>query len=480
MNMNRILAIAIVSLILAVYIYPDTYFIDYNSGNDSNDGRTKTMPWKRCPGMVGFSGSYSHQAGDIFIFRGGVRWPASVLPLSISYSGSSGARDEYRSDPTWYAGAAFEQPLLDAEGSETQLLVAHQRSYFKVEGLEFLGYGTAGVGNNGRGIEWDGVSNATFANCVVAPNSWLGLYILQSRSGTSRDLVIQGNEISSAAMGIVLSTAAANAIMEQVDIVDNRIHDLTSQLVGSVHGDGIHTWTSPSTDATQSVRNVRIYNNTFEGDFSGAGVTAFIYLEYNTENCQIFNNVFQYTAPLDISAFIYMKGNLSKTGIGGGHVVHNNTMIVDPLDTSPKIGVVVNGSPGVVLQNNILEGFRYSYYFDSDSTSTASVDYNLVHPTTTVVGQWGSVALNWSQWQSYGNDVHGIQSDPSLLTGTAQLSNTSVCIDAGIEMSHLSPDSAFDKNFRPRPIGITWDIGAYESEEVQTIPKAPSGLRVNE
>jgi len=92
-----------------------TYYIDYEGGADSNGGLSRTSAWKTAPGMVGFAGSYVHQAGDIFVFKGGVTWPASTLPLTISASGQSGAVDQYRSDPTWFSGASFELPVFDGQ-----------------------------------------------------------------------------------------------------------------------------------------------------------------------------------------------------------------------------------------------------------------------------------------------------------------------------------------------------------------------------
>jgi hypothetical protein len=49
-----------------------TYYIDYSAGSDVNNGTSKTTPWQHAPGMTGFSGRYTHQAGDHFIFKGGV------------------------------------------------------------------------------------------------------------------------------------------------------------------------------------------------------------------------------------------------------------------------------------------------------------------------------------------------------------------------------------------------------------------------
>lgn len=85
-----------------------TCYIDYDNGNDSWNGTSKTFtsgttgPWKHLPGMLGTgpngtssdacTGNCSTQvpvAGDKYILKGGVVWPSSTLPIDWVWSGSS-------------------------------------------------------------------------------------------------------------------------------------------------------------------------------------------------------------------------------------------------------------------------------------------------------------------------------------------------------------------------------------------------------
>ena len=78
------------------------FYIDYASGSNSNPG-TQASPWKTHPYMqsgasctgTGSAPSYSHQAGDQFIFKGGVTWPAACFQMTLQAGGSSGASDYY-------------------------------------------------------------------------------------------------------------------------------------------------------------------------------------------------------------------------------------------------------------------------------------------------------------------------------------------------------------------------------------------------
>ena len=104
-------------LFLSPSVFSATYYIDYASGSDSNNGKSTSTPWKRCPGMKGFARSYSHSAGDVFVFKGGVTWPYTTLPLTIGYSGTSGNIDTYTVDATWYTGGAYSNPIFDGNMS---------------------------------------------------------------------------------------------------------------------------------------------------------------------------------------------------------------------------------------------------------------------------------------------------------------------------------------------------------------------------
>jgi len=57
------------------------YYIDFDGGNDDDDGISKETPWKHSPGDVnarGGPGSIKLQAGDVVIFKGGVHYKGEV------------------------------------------------------------------------------------------------------------------------------------------------------------------------------------------------------------------------------------------------------------------------------------------------------------------------------------------------------------------------------------------------------------------
>lgn len=125
-----------------------TYFIDFNAANDSANGTSTSTPWKRCPGMQGFSHlGYAHSAGDKFIFKGGVTWPLSCFPLNISFNGTSlSVRDYYGGvdtggvEKTWYTGGAWTQPTFDFQDSNPGTAVPVGGNFVRVDNIRFYNY----------------------------------------------------------------------------------------------------------------------------------------------------------------------------------------------------------------------------------------------------------------------------------------------------------------------------------------------------
>ena len=120
------------------------YYIDYVSGDDANAGTSKTSPWKRAPGMNGWTGKHAHSAGDRFIFKGGVTWPASCFQWKVTWSGKEGAPDYYGADTNWYSGASFKKPLFDFE-------------------KRVINGWTAGAGVLFQGVNWAVIDNLEMA-----------------------------------------------------------------------------------------------------------------------------------------------------------------------------------------------------------------------------------------------------------------------------------------------------------------------------
>ena len=158
-----------------------TFFVDFAGGSESNSGTSEASPWKRAPGMQGFEHAYTPQAGDHFIFKGGVTWPNSVFPLNATGEGTSSAEDVYGVNESWFSGSSYTRPVFDAEGKEIgghdgndNFFInlsaggAH-RNWITIEGIHFRGFNAENP-NGGYGTcagiwSYDGLHNR-FNNIV--------------------------------------------------------------------------------------------------------------------------------------------------------------------------------------------------------------------------------------------------------------------------------------------------------------------------
>jgi len=136
-----------------------TYYVDYQNGNDSSDGLTKSTPWKHAPGMRGCSNNCAAyqtahpdplgttSAGDQFILKGGVTWPNAALSWVWAYGSGTQANPIYFGvDQAWFTGAVWARPILDSQGllpTPTQGFTGMVRIsayWFIVDNLEFTGF----------------------------------------------------------------------------------------------------------------------------------------------------------------------------------------------------------------------------------------------------------------------------------------------------------------------------------------------------
>jgi hypothetical protein len=141
----EIVAMAMAIITLSSTVYGATYYVDFSGGADSNNGTSKATPWKHQPYMQGWTGSYSHSAGDRFIFKGGVTWDKTCLPMDIAVGGGVGAQDYYGLDKTWYTGGSWTRPIFDAQntalgGVNANHMVKIQSGYLTFDNFELTGF----------------------------------------------------------------------------------------------------------------------------------------------------------------------------------------------------------------------------------------------------------------------------------------------------------------------------------------------------
>ena len=416
--------------------------------------------------MAGFSASYSHQAGDRFVFKGGVVWPSPALPMEIAGSGAAGTPDTYTTDHSWYDGGSWSRPVFDGGGTGVELITATARNFVTINDLALENMDVAGSNHGGYAAHFVNCTNLTLTNNRFKPYCWRGIYAVGYDGTTQSNIIIRDNDISDVAVGVSVATAAygdVTTVIDNVEISGNRIHDFTSMIVNNVHADGIQIWTTPTPGTTPSV-NGSIYNNTFSGSVirssstGKAAMTAWIYLDNANGNFAIYNNALSYSdAPSTgnlFEALISVRGSSR-----GATQIYNNTL--NGTIPGMSAAILVEQSQDVIVKNNILRGMQYCYYLLAATRFTS--DYNMLNSVyaANAVGSLNGTFLTLAQWQALGNDTHGSVADPLIVPppGDLHLQNGSPAIGTATDLSAVFTT---DRDGRTRT--VPWDMGAYAYE----------------
>jgi hypothetical protein len=139
-------------------------------------------------------------------------------------------------------------------------------------------------------------------------------------------------------------------------------------------------------------------------------------------------------------------------------VIANNTLILDRAQRG--IGMILGeGDPSehVQIVNNIISGALQSYYLNPGTAATARIDYNLCFPINQTIGFRETIFMDIAQWRAAGFDVHGLQGDPAIASGSFCPGPNSPAIDKGAPLAHL-----FTTDINGTLRAGVWDIGACE------------------
>lgn len=479
--MTKYRLITPVCLLICLFFYTSssfsaTYYIDYAGGSDSNSGLSTSSPWKHSPGMNGFSGRYSHTAGDRFVFKGGVTWPSATLPLTISYSGTPGKNDVYTSHQAWYAGTSWTRPVFNGEnniGRYTGLIESLNKQYFTIEYIRITGSGLEGATDDqsyGMKIVGTGLNDITIQYMQLVPYSKSNLVLSAcGKSATTTGLVIQYNDFQGAMNNIEMGCTDNTSTVDGMIIRGNSFSNY-SQLSKGDHPDGIHFHNKGG--ALRRFSNVEISGNKFYGVWKESN-TAQIYFEDAVCSARIFNNVFSISNANGKGGYIFSPGQIAV--YGSDHVeIYNNTFCTDTIGGSPNWPLShIIFSAGLsrfngkhTVKGNIFSGARNAIIYNPSMTMV--IDYNLYSLNFGgSPGKWDANSKTASQWQAAGNDVYGIFKNPKFIRIPDDLRLQPASPARASFPIAQTPKNIFNTDFSgfARPQTRAWDMGAYQSNQ---------------
>lgn len=490
-----------------------TYYVDFVGGSDSNNGTSTSTPWKRVKGMTNVTGTAAAATiaqTDTVIFKGGVTWTTSY-PWNIW-----GAT--YTVDESWYTGGSWTQPIFDYEATSTVYssnpMISNSigtdnigtRS-LTLNNLRFYRCGQNLVAHDGACFYLTNVGGLTFTNNTMdgyCGRTCMMLFYSSSKSG----LTFTGNDVSHTATFIWIATIASGAVVSNIVMNNNVIHDFASQLgntgvLEGNHGDGfLHFFSVPTTDTTQYLDTFTMCGNRTYGDFSrgigtgnGEDMSGFFYIEGAIKNVLICNNDFT-MLPMQNSVtpfavwgdgFISLRAS-GNTNTGNVWIFNNSFGFSTSSGANGAILYTDGGWSGIHFKNNILS-VQEACISTLSTTPTGSSDYNEYRCAAQgFIGTW----ITDGGHSIYGAGGAGAPNSNPLFTTDftdLHLTASSPGKGAGVNLSSVSGLTTAqqttlnsDRNGTARPSGATaWDMGAYQfsSGSDTTPPTAPGGVWIS-
>jgi len=504
--MQRLLrsAVLFASFLLATEAFATTYYVDCAAGSDASSGTSQSSPWLHQPYMQGWSGTYTHTAGDQFIFKGGVTCPKSYFSLVPAHGGASGNPDYYGVDKTWYTGSAWTRPIWDLGGTSeidsTNAVVnleTHQPSNITFDNFEI------------KGFYWSGSyqyhANSIFLAAVNITNIVIENIYLHgwAHGGTSDGMtLVKGYNQGNANAGSVLSnctidgsdgdSVSGEAVYNWPLVHDCVIRDMSNGIVGTNeilynniiynihqsfdsadHENTIETWL-PLND---SVQTQYIYNNVIHdcdaavqplyvnpGGANNNGRTAYVY------NNLVYNCVWGPPLLQDSECL----GSVSCQPSQETLYYYNNT-VVAPQSNNACMRVVNRGNGNIgtmVFENNHCISQVGIFGYDSGiSINNLTQTTNTLMNSSTANSQGYTAGNSYRPTSSTGATVGAGTNLASLCTGSL----SELCNDVSGVLGLTTTGTGV-----PRPATGAWDTGAFEQSggTGNAAPAAPTGLKV--
>jgi PKD repeat protein len=452
-------------LLSAQYLAATDYYVDSNSGSDSNTGRSPQAAW-RTIGRVN-DAMDDFEPGDNIYFKGG-----SVFGdenLFIDCEGSPG-------NPITFGSYGTGRPKFNSRN----IRCGRGNGYITVDNFEI--YNTSGDGiefYKNSGWHYD----IKITNCYVRNAGNVGIFIQSADGYLIENCTVHdsynGNIYAYGSdypirNGIIRGCVSYDAIQNDGICIhegDNREPCGPNHLIVNclAHGNAEEGF-DMSDGSNITIRNCRAYGDDYAGfileaqnnvvmdrciarnghhgiHIGGDNVTIQNCLVYDNDDNQILIEPY--------------------TVISGINIYHN--ILVHPASgNSDAIIQAWNNYSDVNIKNNIIMTKQSTYpnrlisFERSPSSANIDLDYNCYYHPGGSSGRFAAgSSYSFSSWQSaYNHESHSMFTNP-YLTNPSQndytLTGSSPCIDAGTNVG-------INKDFQgsTRPQGSGYDIGAYE------------------
>jgi hypothetical protein len=459
---NIVFAI-LLNFTMLTMVYSANYYVS-TSGNDSNSG-TKSSPWRRCPGMVGWSGSRSLTAGDKVYFNSTQTWTASTGNPDYLYTqgGVTYIGDEW---PNSNSRAKF-----DVVKQFTSACIIMMYDHPQIETVV-------------KGFEVDGNMTNTFSMIRIFSRTDNASLV----GATKRVENCYTHTVGDRSSNYGISVGPKNyQTTKNVEILNNVIH--TTRNHGIALYSGYRTTNTHIYDAV--IRGNIVYNSALT--IHGAIISKNHCERVLIENNYVYNNPIGITVsrPNDIAAIpkdITIRNNIIRNnsvhGIHIGQGISRNIKVYGNLCFNNNVGVFVanalRGTVSLYINNNsFYNNSERSIYIGATNANFTALQIRNNIILNSIIDPNNHITLSSRNYTS--NPYKNTSNLPNAFNSAGIPNRDGLSLRSGSNALNYGNNlgTAYNTSINKvtRPYSGPWDAGAYESGNADTTPPAaPTGL----
>lgn len=528
-RLARVFTLVACFLVTANAFASTTYYIDYASGNDANNGTSKTSPWQHAPGMqacTGLCSSTTVNPGDSIILKGGVTWPNASFMWNLP-GGASGNPVYVGVDQTWYAGGSWSRPILSPGGAaipNNYNTMFNVPANVTIDNFEITGfywttaacsgapYGDCGIFNAGQrnGQTWENLyihgwthagTNAVTSNGVVNIVSTGG-----AGNSVAHDNVIVGTDVPGdhsvnvffggppiAYNNYIKQVSSAFIVNYATSIHDNHIEDIGPAYCNMPFPQYAGYCTHENGFEDNADSGLYFYNNLITNVSAGLAVwlapnPGYTVTAWNNVIYGIHDNQVLDMAPPVYNPTYCTSGPTSNDycKTAGSYIFENNT--VECGDDTTLYDVCQSGI-GDIGSGSIATSFLYQNNHFITATTASGCYTGTGKPLSCTFAPSNIVqTLSTANGQGY-NSSQAFAFSPTSQTDSTVGAGTNLTASAVGNLATLASDTTYSctmgtgnqpscpaRTTNGRPTTGAWDSGAYEYNSGNQPPAPPTGL----
>ncbi len=426
-----------------------TYWYVDNAAHGANNGTSWRDAWESFADIDWGTGGVT--SGDTLYISGGSSSKTYYEMLAVGASGGAdhlitidvGANSP---SPSGHEGAV----IIDGESSRHAGIYINGKAYIRINGLSRSDYKLLvrnHVTDTTGSVDINNASyvHADYIKIDIATDR--GVFLDNADHSRVRGCDIRTGSVSNATEtdGVYAQFGNDNVVEDNVVVLGNS---------GTNHNDALQ--------AANGENRLIVRNNWLEWtNGRGNSLSQGFIIEDSSDWVYFYNNVV-----LGSSENPYQAALFKEADPGGIYYIWNNTIVAQhPTGVALNLLNCTDDEIGEIKNNLIISPGHYAI-FSLEAPMASKVDYNDLYTGGQYIAYING-SKTWAQYRAEGYDAHGYNLYPYYDTsdGYRLTGSSACCIDSGATLSsHFNTD----RDGLTRPIGLAWDIGAYEYEATST------------